>query len=333
MHILHINLAKGVRDGERQTQLLIQALAPYGVKQTLACRKDSPLRQLLAATEVNFIDIEHPLKRWWEKIDADIIQAHETKAAYWAYLHTRFFPMPYVVTRRVDHPLKQSLKHRLMYGKAAAVVGLSRVIADALTPFNANCHIIPSAQQALPMPQPNADLKALAKKGWLIGHIGALVDKHKGQALLIEAVNRHPEWQLALVGGGEDEAKLKALAHDNIHFIGQVNDVMPYLAAFDVFAFPSRKDSTHALLLEAMHYAKPIVATAVGGISDSIHDQKNGLLVPPNDADALEGALLRLHARPQFAQQLALQAQRDAEHYTPHAMAEKYMTLYQEILS
>jgi hypothetical protein len=53
LHIMHVNLAKGFRGGERQTELLIRALAEQKVRQTLVCRTNSPLRDRLSCTSGN----------------------------------------------------------------------------------------------------------------------------------------------------------------------------------------------------------------------------------------------------------------------------------------
>ena len=331
MHLLHINLAKGLRGGERQTLLLIEALAARGVRQSLACRADSPLREALAREDIVLPEIAHPLRGWWRPVGADLVHAHEAKAAYWAYLHTRLYRKPYVITRRVDLPLSSSFKRRQLYGKAAALVALSRVIDRELAAFNRRRLIIASAHQGLPVPPANTGLAAIAERQWLIGHIGALVDHHKGQSLLIEAVSRHPDWALALVGDGPDRQMLAARAGVNCHFCGQVADVLPYLAAFDVFAFPSRQEGLGSSLLDAMHFGKPIVAAAIGGIPDIIRDGENGLLVPPNDAGALEAALCRLRDDPALAARLAGQARKDARRYTPQVMAGRYLALYREL--
>lgn len=332
MHILHINLAKGLRGGERQTVLLIRALAALGIEQSLAARRDSALHAALREQSITLLDIAHPLCSWWRSCTADLVHAHETKGAYWAYLHTRRHRKPYLITRRVDLPLSPSFKRRQLYGKATALVGLSQVIDRELAGFNPHRRIIPSAHQGVSPAGPDADLNGIAQNRYLIGHIGALVDAHKGQSLLIEVLARHPDWALALVGDGCDRPMLAARAGDNCHFCGQVADVLPYLAAFSVFAFPSRQEGLGSSLLDAMQLGKPIVAAAVGGIPDIIRDGENGLLVPLNDADALDAALCRLNQDPALAARLAGKAREDARRYTPQLMAERYLSLYRELL-
>jgi glycosyltransferase involved in cell wall biosynthesis len=65
--------------------------------------------------------------------------------------------------------------------------------------------------------------------------------------------------------------------------------------ALDVFALSSIREGLPNVLLEAMAFAVPVVATRIAGIPGLIDDGDNGLLVPAGDVDALTAALSRLH--------------------------------------
>ncbi|SUO95971.1 glycosyltransferase family 4 protein [Suttonella ornithocola] len=333
MNILHVNLARGFRGGERQTELLIRALFPYLPEQQLVCLENSPLREKLSDLPITTYPIKNSFKKWWKKRPADILHAHETKGAYWAGLYHSLYKTPYLITRRVDHPLKNNLKHRLLYGKAATLVGLSKIIDQELSTFNTNHQIIPSACCPIsPLSTPNNDIRKWAGSRTIIGHIGALIDKHKGQSRLIKIVKNHPEWVLVLVGEGQDRTTLEALAAgaDNIRFVGYTEDVLSYLASFDIFAFPSRYEGLGSTIIDAMQMSKAIVASNVGGIPDLIQHGENGLLI---DTDSeLECALQNLANNPALRIRLSTAAQQTSERYTAEQMAEKYLACYYQIL-
>ena len=61
-----------------------------------------------------------------------------------------------------------------------------------------------------------------------------------------------------------------------------------------VVVCPSRREGYGVVAREAMAYGRPVVATAVGGLRDAVHERVTGLLVPPRDAVALRGAIERL---------------------------------------
>jgi glycosyltransferase involved in cell wall biosynthesis len=88
------------------------------------------------------------------------------------------------------------------------------------------------------------------------------------------------------------------------------------------------------VLLEAMACALPIIATAVGGIPDIIQHGRNGVLIPPDDVEALASALCSLTADHDFASRLGNQARRDAEEFfSLEKVTERYICLYNTLLT
>lgn len=341
MHIIHANLARGFRGGERQTVLLIQALAGRAdvARQTLVCRPDSPLRASLARTPgVRFVSARHQLAGHRRAGRATVVHAHEAKAVHWAWLHRRLCRTPYLITRRVDTPVKPKRSNRMFYREAYRCVALSGAIAAEIRPLTPHpVEQIPSAFTPL---APDLDVtrsfRARYPECLLIGHAGALVDRHKGQRVLLDAARRlqhtHPDMLFVFFGRGEDEAALKAESTglDNVVWAGFKPNVGDYLAALDVFAFPSRNEGLGSVLLDAMHAGVPVVASEVGGIPDIVCDGATGLLCPPGDGEALAGQLTRLRD-PALRQRLAQNAGAQLIRYSPEAMADAYLALYRPL--
>ncbi len=103
----------------------------------------------------------------------------------------------------------------------------------------------------------------------------------------------------------------------------------------DIFVLPAIVDAggdTEGLgmvLLEAMRYEKPVVASAVGGIPDIVEDGVSGLLVPPGDFSALAGALTYLLEHPEQARELGQAARRyNAERFDWDRIVDAYWQLY-----
>jgi glycosyltransferase involved in cell wall biosynthesis len=82
-----------------------------------------------------------------------------------------------------------------------------------------------------------------------------------------------------------------------------------------------------------MTYRKPVIASAVGGVTDLVIDGKTGILVPPQDSSALAAAISRLLADPEFALRLG---QAGHEHiqanYSWQTIIDRLNNLYQELL-
>ncbi|WP_275288089.1 glycosyltransferase family 4 protein [Halomonas elongata] len=341
LHIIHANLAKGFRGGERQTVLLIKALAgkPGVSSQTLVCQPDSPLRSELSTTPgVRFVSARHQLAGHRQAGRTDLVHAHDAKAVHWAWLHRRFLATPYLITRRVDTPVKRRFSNRLFYRNAQRCVALSSVIADNIQPLSPYPVVkIPSAFTSFTTsPKVAQDFRARYPDRFLVGHAGALVDRHKGQRVLIDAARRlqrsQPDMLFVFFGRGEDETTLKQESADldNVVWAGFKPDLGHYLAALDVFAFPSRNEGLGSVLLDAMKAEVPIVASQTGGIPDIIHHGKTGLLFPSGDAETLSRHLVSLRDKA-LRLTLAQNATQQLSQYTPEAMANSYMDLYLSI--
>ncbi len=342
--ICHINLARGYRGGERQTELLVRALAEMGYNQRLIARKGEPLiKSLDDIPNVDLVGISKPfLLKVNQCRGADIIQVHEAKAGHLACLAHSIYGMPYVIARRVDKPPRPSLLNRRLYRNAAAVVAVSAAIASIVedTFSSLSATVIPDAHSGLPV---DSDLVKNIKKRFegkfLIGHAGALVDRHKGQLTLVEAMHqlaeRHSDIHLLLLGEGEDEARIQQAAKSlsTVHLEGFTQKLGSYLQALDLFVYPSRFEGLGSVMLDAMHAGLPVIASRVGGIPEIIEHESNGLLVPAGDAKALFAAISRLRVTDELRERLSQTARKNADDYAPEVMANRYLTLYEKILN
>jgi glycosyltransferase involved in cell wall biosynthesis len=106
----------------------------------------------------------------------------------------------------------------------------------------------------------------------------------------------HPGLRLAIAGDGPARAALESSAPPGVRFLGEVTgDALAELYAnSDVFCFPSTTDTFGQVLLEAGASGLAAVAAAVGGGSELIRHDENGLLVPPDDPEALQEAIRML---------------------------------------
>jgi glycosyltransferase involved in cell wall biosynthesis len=149
----------------------------------------------------------------------------------------------------------------------------------------------------------------LIRQEWGIGReeillgIACRLDPIKGIPYLLDAllkrVSGHRRYKLVIVGGGPMEKELKEWVEANglsgqVHFTGFRSDVIDCLAAFDIFVLPSLAENHSVALLEAMRAEKAIIATNVGGNTESISHEREGLIVPAADAGALGHAIERL---------------------------------------
>jgi glycosyltransferase involved in cell wall biosynthesis len=130
-------------------------------------------------------------------------------------------------------------------------------------------------------------------------------------------VDAVPNAWLLLVGEGSQTDALRAQARalplpasERVVFAGFQTDVEAVTQALDVAVMPSLREAQGLALLEAMAARRPVVASAVGGIPETIRDGVDGLLVPAADPDALATAMVRLARDPRLRDRLAASGRR-----------------------
>lgn len=340
--LTHLNLARGFRGGERQTELLVRGLAGLGFTQRLVVRRGGALAARcsdipgLELREAGFgvAGASRALR------GAGLVHSHEGRGVQAAWLNHSLGGAPYVITRRVQKGPRPSWLNRRMYRSAAAVVAISEAIRVALARLDARlpASVIPSASAGLPVRLGNVErLRDSFGGSFVVGHVGALDDSHKGQLQIIRLAR---DWQAArpgvrfvLVGAGRDEAMLREAARGlpNVLFTGEVTNVGDYLAAFDIFVYPSRHEGLGSILLDALDAGLPVVATAVGGIPEVITDGENGRLVAPDDSVAFAAAVAAFVDDAGLRARVAAANRDRARQFSPAAMTGRYERLYREL--
>lgn len=342
--ICHVNLAGGFRGGERQTFLLMEELASRGHEQRLIAKANSALAanaKLIEGLEV----IESSLNgfdcRTYFK-DSLLLHFHESRAfaAIWSFgIATE---KKHIITRRVERPPRSNFISKSIYSNANQTVTLSRAISKSIQKsFNLDLDpiVIPSAKTGFTADQVEVQrIRSKMRGDFIVGHIGALDDSHKGQLQIIELAQMtretFPEICFLLVGSGKDMGHFKQLTEDlnNIEFVGQKENVGDYLAAFDLFIFPSRHEGLGSILLDAMDFGLPIIASNVGGIPEIIKNEVNGILVDLNSLDDYYNALKSLFSDTKMRSRMQQSNTEKGKSFSVKTMTDQYIKLYNQIL-
>jgi glycosyltransferase involved in cell wall biosynthesis len=158
--------------------------------------------------------------------------------------------------------------------------------------------------------------------------------------VLLEACARLARPVVLLVAGdGPERLALERRAQElgfaqGACFLGARTDKAELLAASDVLALASRAEGLGVAALEAMACARPVVASAVGGLAEAVVAERTGLLVPPGDAGALAAALRRLHDEPVLRARLGREGpRRVGEGFLAEQMVAAYEALYRTVLA
>jgi L-malate glycosyltransferase len=133
-------------------------------------------------------------------------------------------------------------------------------------------------------------------------------------------------------------AELQALVRDlnlseRFHFPGGVTNLRKHLSAADIFVLPSRSEGFSNAIVEAMAASLPVVATNVGGNAEAVQDGVSGVIVSPEDPDALAAAIVQLLSDPAKAKQMGTEGKRlAAEKFTTEAMMTQITSVYRSLL-
>lgn len=149
----------------------------------------------------------------------------------------------------------------------------------------------------------------------LLATVGALIPR-KGQSLVIEALASLPDARLLLVGKGEDEANLRALAQergltDRVHFLGSLDhDLLPLvLSAADAMVLPSSSEGLANAWVEALACGTPLVITDAGGAREVVDGPDAGIIVA-RDAEAIADGIRVVLSRQSSPQTVAAKSER-----------------------
>lgn len=152
------------------------------------------------------------------------------------------------------------------------------------------------------LPEVEVEAAKIRKDGVLTFIFIGRVVRDKGINELVRAFAKlnaqYPKTRLLLVGPYEenlDPLDSDTLAEiDNnkaIEAVGRQNDVRPWLVASDVFVFPSYREGFPNVVIEAGAMGLPSIVTDINGSREIIIDGRNGIIIPPRQADTLSRAM------------------------------------------
>ncbi len=165
----------------------------------------------------------------------------------------------------------------------------------------------------------------------------------KGHKYLISAMPqilaRHPDVRLRIVGGGPLENELlqqvvQLNLEQHVEVLGMRSDIAELLQASDIFIFPSVCEGLPLAPLEALGYGLPIVASDIPALREIVDPNVQGLLVPPQDSQALADAVIMLLDNPLQRHTMGQAGyQRILERFNITTTARMFETLYENLMS
>ena len=162
--------------------------------------------------------------------------------------------------------------------------------------------------------------------------VGSVI-RQKGFDLLLDAAIQAKEpWRVVVVGDGAHLATLSARAAElgsPVEFLGRRDDVPAVLGASLGLVLPSRWESWPYVVMEAMALGRPVVAAGVDGVPEIVVPGETGLLVPPEDAVGLAGALDLLASDPDLGIRLGEAGRTRARSFSLDTMVDTLLARYE----
>jgi glycosyltransferase involved in cell wall biosynthesis len=371
LHIAHGVLSLDVGGLERLVVSLIGAAARRGHHVSVVCiERPGKLAAEAEAAGARVVSLDKPAGRLPEYVERaaeilaalkpDVVHTHQIGAAWYLGPAAKRQGRPVIHTEHGNHFVlapdwRQRLKLRLLARAAARSIDRFCCVSEEIARAATRWRTVPQAKveviangipatlpEGLPQPQAVRESLGIPAAAPVIGTVGRLSEV-KQQDMLIRAArrlsDRWPELRVVIVGDGPERARLETVTReagmsDRVLFLGYQSCPEQFLNILDVFALTSRTEGFPVSLLEAWRAARPVVATAVGGIPAVVAEGESGLLVPAGDEAAVASAIGRVLESPDFAARLGRAGQETLiKRYSLERMAAEYERRYRELRS
>ncbi len=309
-----------VRGSSAQTLILAEQLGDYGIQPTIVTpdiHNVAPERRAaLSVREYQYLElpiISRLVRRFIIQDLSDqpphLIHIQSRQMLSHGIRLARKFNCPYILSVNDYLNRGEMLNFDSTHGKKIIAVSES-VKSELLTqPSIRGEQVVVIHSGIETIPEELTKTVLTPKRIPVIGTAGPL-EQIKGVSFFLGAANRvlqeFPNVEFLVAGSGPEERNLRQMARQlnisqKVTFVPNLFGFQEALRAMDIFCLPSIKQGLGTIMLEAMAWGRPVVASKVGGIYSAIKDTETGFLVPHSDSEALADKLLYLLRNPETA--------------------------------
>ena len=316
MKVLHFSSAQTWRGGEQQIAYLFEELEKLEVQQWIFCRSGSEL-----AAHCLFHNWPHftywkgfstnpiigfQLKKICIQLNVDLVHLHDSHSHTFAYMSALIGnQIPYVLSRRVDFPVKKSILSRKKYNHPSIkkIISVSHKVQAILAPAISDQTKLEVVHSGIDLSRFKYKKTGILRKEFgippmasIIANVAAIAP-HKDYYTFVDTAaillkkQEHLHFFIIGADGGEKVAIQNYIIQKGldpyIQLIGFRKDIPEILPEVDVFFFTSKEEGLGTSVLDALACGVPVVATDAGGIPEMITHQHNGLLAPVGDSQLL----------------------------------------------
>jgi len=284
------------------------------------------------------LDISSPLEIY--RISRLIPVLRQTDILVCSLFHATAVGMPIATLLRV--PTKLVWQHSTQYPSSIRKYGyrlfycfVDCILADsdAVSESIADNHGVSKSKiQKLPIAGIDTNLFSPRFDGSdsdkiLVATVGRLVEA-KGYSELIEVAKMvDSKYEFHIIGDGPERERFESSAPDNVQFKGRVDneDIPSFLSSCDLYFQPSHYEGLCMTVIEAMACELPVVASAVGGITESVVPEETGFLCQPKDVECFSERLRQLGDDPELRTRMGQRGrERVKENYSAEALADAF---------
>ncbi|MHB8667467.1 MAG: glycosyltransferase family 4 protein [Burkholderiales bacterium] len=335
MHIVHTESSCGW--GGQEIRVLEEAVGMLerGHRVSLLCPREAPIYAEAARRGVPAAAMPiarkglrgiAAMRAWLAHNRSDVLNSHSSTDSWLAALALlRLSPRPALVrTRHISAAIPGNPATRWLYQSATRrIVTTGERLREQLIRDNRfrpeSIVSVPTGidlARYAPADKAQAKLRLGLDPAQPCIGIVATLRSWKGHRYLVEAYAglARTGARLLIVGDGPGRDNLREQVarlglSERVLMPGNQEDVTPWLQALDVFALPSyANEGVPQALMQAMAVGLPVISTPVGSIGELLRHEETGLMVPPQDVDALRAAIERLLADTELAQRLGGEA-------------------------
>ena len=340
---------------------VMKELAERGYKVTLICKPEAEIIQQANEAGIDILPIRiagdfdpftiSEIAGIYRKRKIDIVIANVGKDIRLAGLAAKFVSgISVIALHQVDREIKNNLRYRLTYNSLIKLIFVNSfatkntLLKSALWLKDEKIKVIHHGIDYQKYSETNnTDLRnqlGISQQDLIIGFIGRL-SVQKGVKYMLDAFSlvaeKFKDVHLVIAGTGELEGMVKEFVtkfnlENRIHLLGFRKDIPNLMRTFDIFLLPSLWEGFGIVLIEAMAAGKPVVATDTSSIPEIVEDGRNGILVLPENANAISNALTKLISEPELRTKLGKEGQKIVmEKFTIERMINNYEQIFSEM--
>ena len=301
------------------------------------------------------------LKKLIKKENPDIVHTHLFIPSFWGLMLAKWQRRKTILTRHhsdalyvIPSAIKRSIwlsLEKYINRKADHIIAPSQMVYDILVKKEkvaaSKVSLIPYGQTTERFSSITPEIIQAKRSELSMGKELSLVCvsrlfNRKGHQYLFEAMaalrKKGVEAALYLVGTGPHKEALEKMAADagiadKVNFLGWRNDALAIMGAADIIVHPSLEDALSSAVIEAIMLEKPIVATDISGVRDTLDNGKYGVIVPPADSKAFEEAIANtienLHEAKENAKKGRLYL---LDYMSAQRVSTAYTTIYEQMI-